>query len=100
MNARTRNVIEHLFPPEQQQEACDLLDIECGRNLPFLENSDEQGLERIRFAVLKLSKGNLDELYRVVQYAQTDWRDTLMGADFGTSVTAHNEWVKQFAPAE
>ena len=35
---------------------------ECGNNLPFLEKIDKHGLERFRFAALKLGYGKLDEL--------------------------------------
>lgn len=93
LSEETWEKIRRLFPTEQQQEeAAELLSKECGNNLPFCENLDEYGLERIRFAVLKLSKGNLSELYRWVNQAKVDWRDVLMPAGFGNSMTAHKEW--------
>ena len=92
LSEATRDKVRQLFPSRQQQDAADLLMIECGNNLPFCESSDEYALERIRFAVLKLSGGNLCELRRWVGLAKTDWRDVLMAAGFGHSVTAHKEW--------
>lgn len=89
-----------MFPREQREEAGHLLEIECGNNLPFLHNSDEEELERVRFAVLRLSKGHLDELPLVIIAAQTDWRDTLMAADFGFSVTEHETWANGYLAAD
>jgi hypothetical protein len=84
--------LRRLFPPQQQEEAARLLADECGNNLPFCEDLDPVGLERIRFAVLKLSGGNIEELRTAIKDAQTDWRDVLMSAGFGESVTAHESW--------
>lgn len=58
----------------------------------FCEESDEVQLERVRFAALKLSKGDLRELKKAVKLAQTDWRDLLMAAGFGNDVNAHKKW--------
>jgi hypothetical protein len=84
--------LRKLFPPQQQEEAARLLADECGNNLPFCEDFGPVGLERIRFAVLKLSGGNIEELRTAIKDAQTDWRDVLMWAGFGESVTAHESW--------
>ena len=84
--------LRKLFPPEQHQEVAALLLNECSNNLPFCRNSDAYELERIHFAVLKLSEGNLKELQQAVALAQVDWRDVLMAAGFGHSVTAHQTW--------
>jgi hypothetical protein len=84
--------LRRLFPPQQQEGAARLLADECGNNLPFCEDLGPVGLERIRFAVLKLSGGNIEELHTAIKDAQTDWRDVLMGAGFGKSVTARESW--------
>src|SRR5580704_7032158 len=65
-----------------------LLSHQCGENLPFCEKSDEFQLERVRFAALKVSKGDLRELQKAVKLAHTDWRDLLMAAGFGHDVSA------------
>lgn len=62
------------------------------RQSPFCEKSDEFQLERVRFAVLKLSGGDLEKLRKAVKLAQTDWRDVLMAAGFGHDVNAHKSW--------
>jgi hypothetical protein len=96
ISAETWQIIQKMFPPEHHEEAAQFLASECGNNLPFLENADELGLERVHFAVLKLSNGNLSGLLRAIEDAQKDWRDTLMGAGFGYDVIEHNRWAKEY----
>ena len=86
-------LILHIFSPEYHSKVEQILLDECGNNLPFCTKSDEYELERVRFAVLKLSNGNLNELQRAVDLAKVDWRDVLMAAGFGYSATAHKEWA-------
>lgn len=73
-------------------EAADLLVANCGDNLPFNQPADARSLERIRFAVLKLSNGNLAALRQAIEVAQIDSRDVLMAAGFGQDVRAHQAW--------
>jgi hypothetical protein len=74
--------IEALFDGAERELACALLVEECGNNLPFLEGLDERQLERVRFAVLKLSLSDLGRLRQEIKLAQTDWRDVLVAAGF------------------
>ena len=73
--------VQQLFAAEEQPQAIRLLEKECGRNLPFHEESDGRSLERIRLAVLKLSAGDLQELKRHIEVAKVDWRDVLVAAN-------------------
>jgi hypothetical protein len=81
-----------LFAPDEVALVRALLEEECGNNLPLLEQADSVTMDRYRFAVLKLSGGDLGKLDRALRLAKIDWRDLLMGAGFGYSVTAHLEW--------
>jgi hypothetical protein len=92
LSPETRRRLELLFAPADRAEAETLLVDECGNNL-FLENMDMFQLERFRFAALKLSAGNLPNLWQAVDLAQQDWRDLLMAAGFGEDVTEHERWV-------
>lgn len=96
---RTLRVIESLFPLEHREAVRDLLDRECGTNLPFCEAQDATGLERVRFAVLMLSEGDLDKLRSTVDHAKIDWRDVLVWAGFGYSLTAHERWAEEVLEA-
>jgi len=83
ISEETEKRIALLFAPEDQQIVRTVLRDECGTNLPFLDNPEHPDIERIRFAVLKLSKGGLDKLAKAVDLAKIDWRDVLCGAGFG-----------------
>jgi hypothetical protein len=49
-------------------------------------------MERIWFAVVKLSNGDRERLEHALALAKTDWRDLLMAAGFGAHVKAHKTW--------
>jgi hypothetical protein len=88
----TKQRLEKLFSGEERQAVANLLIHECGCNLPFCDNASPEDLERIRFAVLKLSAGDTAKLLDSIVLAQTDWRDLLMAAGFGEDVEAHSAW--------
>lgn len=92
LSPETERRLRALFTGPERDRAAQLLVTQCGDNLPFGEGSDAHGLERIRFATLKLSNGSFAELERAVELAQTDWRDVLMAAGFGRDVRAHEAW--------
>lgn len=93
VSTETELRIVRLFPPEELADVRRILRDECGHNLPFCENSDSTRMERVRFAVLKLSEGNRYKLLRAVQLAQRDWRDLLVAAGFANDVQAHKSWL-------
>src|SRR5437016_2310643 len=92
LSRETRRRLDVLFAGPDREKAAQLLIMQCGKNLPFCDGADEQGLERVRFAALKLSKGNLVELEAAIRLAQSDWRDLLVAAGFGSDVRAHESW--------
>ena len=92
LSESTWEKVRALFPPAQHQAVADILLSECGNNLPYLENVDKEGLERYRFAALKLSNGSLTRLREAIELAKSDWRDLLVAAGFATSADAHKRW--------
>jgi len=95
LSPRTRQITEIIFSAKGLTEAIQWLEEECGNNLPSCENDDEYEIERIRFAVLKLSKGNIQKLLEAIDLARMDWRDLFMSAGFGYDVNAHEKWAKE-----
>src|ERR1044071_3171248 len=91
----TKQLIEIIFNPTEAREASQWLEQECGNNLPFCKGYDEHKMERIRFAALKLSQGNLLKLLKAIDLARRDWRDLLMAADFGNRLEAHETWAEE-----
>jgi len=89
----TKNRIASLFPSAgDHSEVCRYLELECGDNLPMIDTNYVELAERIRFSVLKLSKGSIPQLKDLIDDAKVDWRDTLMMAGFGEDVKAHLAW--------
>ena len=86
--------IEALFPAENREVAGRMIADQCGGNLPLYTHMglDPSGFDRIRFAVLKLSREDLERLQREIEGANIDWRDTLMAAGFGEDIHAHLQW--------
>ena len=93
LSDRTRQLMDRLFAPADQAAVADLLTTECADKLPFHNGSDSIQLERLRFAALKCSGGDIDRLLQAVALAQTDWRDLLMNSGFGHSITEHDRWA-------
>jgi hypothetical protein len=94
LTPKTIALVDRIFPADSQAVQR-LLEEDCGQNLPFCENSTPELLERLRFAALRIGNSNMDKLLEAVSLAKQDWRDLLMWAEFGNSLTAHEEWAEQ-----
>lgn len=92
LSDNTEQRLQRVFKPSRLDEARAILVEHCADNLPFYQQTSPAELERIRYAVLKLSGGRIDKLQHWVHEAQIDWRDVLVAAGFGTDVTAHERW--------
>jgi hypothetical protein len=84
--------VDVLFARQDREAAVRLLVEQCGSDLPTWTQCDPRGLERIRFAALKVSEGDLERLRAAVALARRDWRDLLVAASFGADELAHEAW--------
>jgi hypothetical protein len=84
--------IAELFPANVEPVTA-MLEAECGDRLPMIAKQGENGIERVRCAVLKLSEGKMDKLEHAVDRAKRDWRDVLVWSGFGDSAFAHRAWL-------
>jgi hypothetical protein len=91
ISQQTEERIALLFPHEWQRA----LVRAALSEQPFVNSASEAASERLQFAALKLSEGNLDKLNRAVALAKIDWRDLLMAAGFGEDIKAHLAWLPQ-----
>ena len=90
---RTIVVMRRLFRQADHRVVEDLLVRECGANLALTDLWGEAQFERLWLAAMKLSAGDVARLRKEIALAQTDWRDVLMAAGFGTSLEAHRQWA-------
>ena len=76
----TSKRLETLFSKSDRAEVAALLVEDCADNLPSWRDGTQEGLERIRFAVLKLSEGTLQ---RCLIVPGTNGSISSVGSDFG-----------------
>ncbi|NLO09880.1 MAG: hypothetical protein GX129_08465 [Clostridiales bacterium] len=92
---KSLELVNKLFSNEDKEQAIILLTNECGNNLPYCEEYIPEELDRIRFAAIKISQGNIGQLESAIIMAKSDWRDLLMSADFAKDVNLHNIWADE-----
>lgn len=95
LSANTRRLVERLFHPRERSPIEAMLENECGANLPFMNDATPDSLERVRFAVLKLSGGSLSTLGEAIALAKADWRDVLAAAHFADDIQSHAVWFHE-----
>jgi hypothetical protein len=83
--------IDLLFEPKYQEMVRTILMRDCGNNL--WRKASETEIDRLRFAVLKVSRGSLDRLTGAIELAKIDWRDVLLAAGFANNPQAHRSWL-------
>jgi len=98
LSRATRERVALLFDDEALASV--VLENECAEKLPMQEHATPESLERIRFAVLKLSGGTREGLADAIRLAKTDWRDLLVAAGFADDVNAHLAWTPALRAAD
>ena len=84
-----------MFPRSEGVVISDLLFRAVSANIPFCADSSPEEMERIRFAIIKMTKQSPLNLAVGIYLAQTDWRDLLMSAGFGDDVAQHMTWYHE-----
>jgi hypothetical protein len=92
LSERTRTLIATLFSHTDGVVVSDLLYRAVSGNIPFCSNSSPEDMERIRFAIIKMTKQSPLNLAVGIYMAQSDWRDLLMWAGFGNNSAEHMTW--------
>ena len=99
LTARTKDVVAKIFEASMAPVVEELLAEECGSNLPLYKPATPEGLERVRFAVLRISGGKEEKLLEAIALAKRDWRDVLVWAGFANRLDAHIEWAGELLSA-
>ena len=79
---------ESIFIVAQLQDYCEYLSKVLSTDIEI------ETYERYCFAVLKLADSSSYELHKAIEPGKTDYRDLLMSAGFGESLSIHNDWAK------
>src|SRR5262245_6099330 len=94
LSPETEKRVALLFPPDEQGPVrAVLLEDVASHFISAPYTRSEREVERILFAVLKLSEGNFGKLGTAIKQATTDYRDVLVWAGFGSDVEAHKKWL-------
>jgi len=93
LTPRTVQLINKFFDEDDRELVMSVIIDESGTNLS-LGNEFSTGMERIRFAMIKLSNGELNRLDLAIELAKKDWRDLLVAAGFENDINAHNIWAE------
>jgi len=96
LSKRTIFLIDNIFDDELSECAQNLLSQECTKAILSCDSWDESQLERIWFAAIKISGGDLDKLMDAIVLSQVDWRDLLISAGFADNLDSHNKWSYQY----
>ncbi|HLC05450.1 MAG TPA: hypothetical protein VJK02_20630 [Anaerolineales bacterium] len=100
LSEATWSRIRQLFPSDLHPSVAEILEHECGNNLPFLEPPDASALERFHFAALTLRTGSLNGLRDAVDLAKINWRDLLVAASEADSPNANKWWRIRLDPRD
>ena len=84
LTPKARKIIDNYFADDEKEQALSLLVDEC---------IDELQSERLWFAALRVSDGDLDKLRIAIRLAKRDWRDLLVAAGFAENANAHKIWA-------
>lgn len=95
LSERTRRLIAKLFSESDGFIISQCLYRSVSDNIPDCDDSSPEDMERIRFAILKLTKQSPLNLAVGIYLAQTDWRDLFMSAGFGEDVNRHMKWYDE-----
>lgn len=83
LSPETLTRIDILFSPEEKEEVCRLL-------IRHITSGNED--ERLQFAALKYSKGNMQRLHKAIEITNLDFRDMLLISGFWNPNT-HKRWM-------
>ncbi|MFV2057949.1 MAG: hypothetical protein ACC707_15905 [Thiohalomonadales bacterium] len=95
VSEKSKAIAEKYFPDKSDTVVAQLQDY-CEYLLEFFsEDSQPETYERFCLAILKIAKSSNEKLNEAVELGKTDYRDLLVSAGFGNSITIHNDWASK-----
>jgi len=68
----------------------------CEYMAQFLDGDpNPESYERFCLAIMKLGKSSKIKITQAIELGKIDYRDLLVGAGFGNSITLHNQWANK-----
>ena len=93
LTTNTQQVIAHYFPAESDW-ATDQLQSYCEYMSEYIsDKTTPESYERFCLAILKIGKTSKEKFLQAIELGKCDYRDLLVAAGFGNSITIHNDWV-------
>lgn len=90
----TRRAAEILLDSAIRSRIEERLVAETSEEIPMWHNFTPEGMERIRFSVIKLIAQNPQNEDIAFNHAKMDWRDLFLAAGFADSATEHERWFQ------
>jgi hypothetical protein len=95
LSNRTKRAAELLLIEPDRSRIEQRLVAETSEDIPMWREFTPEGLERIRFSVLKLIAQGAKNENIAFNHAKMDWRDLFMSAGFAESATEHERWYEK-----
>ena len=92
LSARTNSAVEALFDKQNQTLIKEAVVKLFRDDVPFSADETPDGMERVRFSIIKLIYDNKDNWTMAMSFVKTDWHDLFMSAGFGRNANEHNNW--------
>ena len=87
-------VANHYFETESDWAVAELQNY-CEYLSEFIsESTTPESYERFCLAILKIGKTSKSKFNQAVELGKSDYRDLLVAAGFGNSITIHEEWAR------
>ncbi|MGI9242106.1 MAG: hypothetical protein ACR2RV_15010 [Verrucomicrobiales bacterium] len=90
----TKRAAEILLDSDTRHRIEKRLVTETSEEIPMWHDFSPEGMERIRFSVIKLIAQNPEDENIAFNHAKMDWRDLFVAAGFGDSATEHERWFQ------
>jgi hypothetical protein len=100
LSEKTKRAAELLLAEPDRSRIEQRLVAETSEEIPMWREFTPEGLERIRFSVLKLIAQGPKNENSAFNNAKEDWRDLFMAAGFAESATEHERWYEKITNKE
>ena len=92
---KSKAIAEKHFPNESASVVTQLQDYCEYLSELISEEPQPETYERFCIAILKLANTSNEKLNQAIELGKTDYRDLLISAGFGNSITIHNDWASK-----